>query len=88
MQGPHGLVNIAQDSFYRDLTPSEAANVKAYNFDHPDAFAFEEIIDTLRRLRAGLSVDIPVVSLSFSHSILRPPSFSLIAGLALWRTVI
>jgi uridine kinase len=60
-QGQHGLVNITQDSFYRDLTSEEAANVKDYNFDHPDAFAFDEIVSTLRNLRAGRRVEVPVV---------------------------
>ena len=31
------VVLIAQDSFYRGLTPEEHANVTHYNFDHPDA---------------------------------------------------
>lgn len=30
------VVLIAQDSFYRPLTPREHANVSSYNFDHPE----------------------------------------------------
>lgn len=30
------VVLIAQDSFYRGLTPHEHANVSSYNFDHPE----------------------------------------------------
>lgn len=38
----------------------EAANRNEYNFDHPDAFDFELLTKTLRRLRSGKKVDVPV----------------------------
>ncbi|KAF7661092.1 hypothetical protein LDENG_00269930 [Lucifuga dentata] len=50
------------DSFYKDLTPEEqalAAN-NDYNFDHPGAFDFELLVATLRKLKQGRSVKIPV----------------------------
>lgn len=31
-----------------------------YNFDHPDAFDFDLLTDTLRKLKQGKSVKIPV----------------------------
>lgn len=31
-----------------------------YNFDHPDAFDFQLMCETLRRLRTGKSVEVPV----------------------------
>ncbi|KAK9841457.1 hypothetical protein WJX74_006135 [Apatococcus lobatus] len=55
-----GFVNISQDSFYRDLTEEEHINIAEFNFDHPDAFSFEEIVNTVKALKAGRQVDIPV----------------------------
>ncbi len=31
-----------------------------YNFDHPDAFDYDLLIETLKRLKEGKSVDIPI----------------------------
>lgn len=44
-------VSITQDSFYRDLSPSECAS--QYNFDNPAAFDFESTYDVLTKLRRG-----------------------------------
>lgn len=59
-QDHKGFVNISQDSFYRDLTEQEHANIAEFNFDHPDAFSFDEVIKTIKALKAGKHVDIPV----------------------------
>ncbi|KAK9810102.1 hypothetical protein WJX72_004944 [[Myrmecia] bisecta] len=55
-----GLLNMSMDSFYRDLTPSEQKDIANFNFDHPDAFAFDEIVHTLRDLKQGEPVHIPI----------------------------
>lgn len=60
MQGNENFVLVPQDSFYRDLTTEESANVSSYNFDHPDAFAFEEMVECLTALKLGQPVDIPM----------------------------
>ena len=60
VQDDESFVLVPQDSFYRDLTAEESQNVASYNFDHPDAFAFEEMIDCLTALKLGRSVDIPM----------------------------
>lgn len=54
------VVLIAQDSYYRGLTQHELANVKNYNFDHPDAIDVKTILDTLDLLKARKGVDVPV----------------------------
>jgi uridine kinase len=61
MQGAcgHGVLSISQDCFYRDLTPEQQENIASYNFDHPSAFDFDEILGKLRALQAGEAVDIP-----------------------------
>ena len=59
----HRVAIISQDSFYRGLTPEEHANVKDYNFDHPDAFDYKLLIETMTKMKTlgpGETIDIPV----------------------------
>lgn len=60
VQTDERFVLVPQDSFYRNLAPEEAANIGQYNFDHPDAFDFPEMVACLQSLKAGRSVDIPM----------------------------
>lgn len=60
LQEHQGILSLPQDCFYRDLTPEEATNIRHFNFDHPSAYSFHEIISTLRCLKAGKPVNIPV----------------------------
>ncbi|CAG9766784.1 unnamed protein product [Ceutorhynchus assimilis] len=55
------VVCISQDSFYRELTPSEISKAARgqFNFDHPDAFNETLIRDTLIDILAGKMVQIP-----------------------------
>ncbi|XP_059836608.1 uridine-cytidine kinase-like 1 isoform X2 [Hypanus sabinus] len=56
------VVLLSVDSFYKVLTKEQqerAAN-NEYNFDHPDAFDFGLIVYTLKKLKQGKSVKIPV----------------------------
>ncbi|CAI5528192.1 unnamed protein product [Closterium sp. Naga37s-1] len=55
----HRVVLIDQDSFYRSLTPEELDRVTEYNFDHPDAFDSEAMLETIQGLKEGRAVDIP-----------------------------
>ncbi|KAK9820274.1 hypothetical protein WJX72_008479 [[Myrmecia] bisecta] len=54
------VVMLSQDSFYRGLTPEELANVKDYNFDHPDSFDGRAIVECLENLKAMKHVDVPI----------------------------
>jgi uridine kinase len=45
----------------------ELAEQNEYNFDHPDAFDFDLLIKTLRRLKAGKKVEVPIYNF-VSHS--------------------
>ena len=38
----------------------EEAEKNEYNFDHPDAFDFELVIKTLKRLKEGKKVEVPI----------------------------
>ncbi|RKP11581.1 Phosphoribulokinase/uridine kinase, partial [Piptocephalis cylindrospora] len=56
------VVILSMDSFYKALTPEQKAQADAnnYNFDHPDAFDYEMVLDTLTKMKAGQSVEIPI----------------------------
>ncbi|XP_032681630.1 uridine-cytidine kinase isoform X2 [Odontomachus brunneus] len=55
------VVCISQDSFYRDLTSAEKVKAEKgqYNFDHPDAFDNDLILQTLQDILAGVKCEIP-----------------------------
>ncbi|XP_011632546.1 probable uridine-cytidine kinase isoform X2 [Pogonomyrmex barbatus] len=55
------VVCISQDSFYRDLTSAEKLKAEKgqYNFDHPDAFDDDLILQTLQDILAGVKCEIP-----------------------------
>lgn len=50
------------DSFYKVLTPKqhEESHRNEYNFDHPEAFDFEILIETLKKLKQGRKVEVPI----------------------------
>ncbi|XP_077944512.1 uridine-cytidine kinase-like 1a isoform X3 [Gasterosteus aculeatus] len=56
------VVLLSMDSFYKVLSPEQQtlAASNDYNFDHPGAFDLELLVATLRRLKQGKSVKIPV----------------------------
>ncbi|GAU44981.1 hypothetical protein TSUD_184820, partial [Trifolium subterraneum] len=56
----HRVVLVNQDSFYRGLTNDECKRVHEYNFDHPDAFDTEQLVETLIKLKSGQSVQVPI----------------------------
>ncbi|XP_057833975.2 uridine kinase-like protein 4 isoform X1 [Cryptomeria japonica] len=57
------LVN--QDLFYRVLNEEELKHARDYNFDHPDSFDMECLLDCMTMLKQRKSVDIP----SFNHKL-------------------
>ncbi|KAK1898163.1 Uridine-cytidine kinase-like 1 [Dissostichus eleginoides] len=56
------VVLLSMDSFYKVLSPDQQTMAASndYNFDHPDAFDFDLLSHTLRKLKQGKSVKIPV----------------------------
>lgn len=56
------VIVMPQDSYYKDNghIPMEARQM--INFDHPDSVEFGLLIDHLRRLRQGQSIEMPVYS--------------------------
>ncbi|XP_076973693.1 uridine-cytidine kinase-like 1 isoform X2 [Tamandua tetradactyla] len=63
------VVLLSMDSFYKVLTQQqqEQAAHNNFNFDHPDAFDFDLIIATLKKLKQGKSVQVPVYDFT-THS--------------------
>ncbi|XP_030261504.1 uridine-cytidine kinase-like 1 isoform X1 [Sparus aurata] len=63
------VVLLSMDSFYKVLSKEEQelAAKNEYNFDHPDAFDFELLVNVLRKLKKGKSIKVPVYNFT-SHS--------------------
>ncbi|CAD6224316.1 unnamed protein product [Miscanthus lutarioriparius] len=56
----HRVVLVNQDSFYRGLTAEESAHAQDYNFDHPDAFDTEQLLDCMGQLKRAQPVNVPI----------------------------
>lgn len=51
---------IAMDSYYRDLSAMPMDERRRRNFDHPDAYDIDLLVEHLDLLRRGQAVDVPV----------------------------
>ncbi|EDW48278.1 GM21771 [Drosophila sechellia] len=53
---------LSMDCFYKILNEKqhEQALINEYNFDHPDAFDIELLLDVLTKLKEGRKVEVPV----------------------------
>jgi len=60
---------LSMDSFYREYTVEEKEMIAEgnYNFDHPDAFDFDLLVETLQRLKEGKSIEVPIYNFK-THS--------------------
>ncbi|KAE8798040.1 uridine kinase-like protein 1, chloroplastic [Hordeum vulgare] len=56
----HRVVLGNQDSFYRGLTAEESASAQDYNFDYPDAFDTEQLLECMGQLKRALPVNVPI----------------------------
>jgi uridine kinase len=65
--GEERVCVLACDHYYRDLSQLPLSARKDYNFDHPDAMDQQLLLEHLRQLKAGASVQRP--SYSFSASV-------------------
>lgn len=52
-------VLIAQDSYYKSAKYINNSNITAYNFDHPDAFDMELMLQNISDLKEGRSCMMP-----------------------------
>ena len=53
--------------FFQNFSEEERAiaSRNEFNFDHPDAFDYELLVETLKNLKRGKSVEIPIYSFKF-----------------------
>ncbi len=58
--GPESVAVIVLDSYYKDLSHLSIEERKTVNFDHPDAFDVDLLVEHLQALRQGRSVHIPI----------------------------
>ena len=53
------FVFIPQDNYYKSAEYISNANITAFNFDHPDAFDNDLIIEQLSALKRGEAIEMP-----------------------------
>lgn len=58
-----------RSSLLQEYTETEKEQIRKgqYNFDHPDAFDFDLLNETLKRLKEGKSVEVPIYNFK-THS--------------------
>jgi uridine kinase len=61
---PERCVTIAQDAYYKDGSALDAVARAAINYDHPDAFDTQLLVDDIQDLKAGR----PVPQLTYDHA--------------------
>lgn len=64
-QGGDSVTMIEHDAYYRDRADLSFEERSQLNFDHPDALETSLLVEHLRALQAGESVDIPIYD--FKH---------------------
>jgi uridine kinase len=57
-----GVVVIPQDAYYKDNGDIPLEERQKINFDHPDSLEFSLLIDHLKKLTKGHSIEMPVYS--------------------------
>src|SRR3954469_18689488 len=58
--GAERVVLVEQDSYYRNLADMPLDERHQANFDHPDSIDSDMLVNHLKRLKAGDSIDMPV----------------------------
>jgi len=53
---------LSQDAYYRDNSQLPLEQRQQINFDHPDSIEFELLIDSIKKLRKGESIQQPIYS--------------------------
>src|ERR1700687_2607295 len=54
------VVFIQQDSYYRNLKDLPVDYRQLANFDHPDALDNDSLVNHIRKLKAGETVELPI----------------------------
>lgn len=53
------FLQISQDNYYKSASYINNDNITAFNFDHPDAFDSDLIVEHLSALKEGRAIDMP-----------------------------
>lgn len=80
------VIEIPQDAYYKDNGDIPLEERQKINFDHPDSLEFSLLIDHLKKLKAGQSIEMPIYSyltcLRSKETItVRPASVVLVEGI-------
>ena len=62
--GSENVAVIMQDSYYKDLSTLNLEQRKLINFDHPDAFDWDLLVQHVSRLHSGLPIEMPIYDYS------------------------
>ncbi|KAG0258018.1 hypothetical protein BG011_003597, partial [Mortierella polycephala] len=56
------VVLLSMDSFYKDLTPEEVeiAHRNDWDFDSPNSYDYDLLLETITKLKQGKTVDVPI----------------------------
>jgi uridine kinase len=65
--GKDNVILVEQDSYYRNLADMPLDERHQANFDHPDSIDSEMLVNHLKRLKGGHSVEMPVYDFA-SHT--------------------
>ena len=65
--GIQDCVLVSQDSYYKVLNEDQYKNLSEYNFDHPNAFDFDLVVEHLNDLLSGKDVNMPVYNFTVSR---------------------
>jgi len=65
--GRDAVVYLQQDAYYRDRSDLTFEQREAINYDHPDSFEVELLVEHIEALRAGNAIDRPVYDFA-SHT--------------------
>ncbi len=60
--GSDDVAILSQDSYYRDNGHLSAEERKELNFDHPDSLEFELLVQHIKDLKEGMSIEEPIYS--------------------------
>lgn len=79
---------LHEDSYYRQRDELTMEQREGINYDHPDAFEHDLLIDQLRRMRNGESVEVPIYDYQKHNRdtetfLLKPPKVLILEGILL-----
>ena len=65
--GIQDCILVSQDSYYKVIPEEQYKNLSEYNFDHPNAFDFDLILEQLNDLLCGKDVEMPIYNFTVSR---------------------